>query len=99
MYFLYSTSKKDTDLRRRELLEAVSPALLNYLNLHAEEMVMDKATFIVLTGILRHAIGDVQPAMKAIASLASKEMVPGGQDGQVTMLEQEKAAKYGLIFE
>nr|XP_020657205.1 pumilio homolog 3 [Pogona vitticeps]XP_020657206.1 pumilio homolog 3 [Pogona vitticeps]XP_020657207.1 pumilio homolog 3 [Pogona vitticeps] len=80
-------SKKDTDLRRRELLEAVSPALLNYLNLHAEEMVMDKATFIVLTGILRHAIGDVQPAMKAIASLASKEMVPGGQDGQLHIAE------------
>lgn len=47
-------------------------------------MVMDKATFIVLTGILRHAVGDVQPAMKAIAGLAAKEMVPGGQDGQVT---------------
>ncbi|KAJ7335503.1 hypothetical protein JRQ81_013444 [Phrynocephalus forsythii] len=80
-------SKKDTDLRRRELLEAVSPALLNYLNLHVEEMVMDKATFIVTTGILRHAVGDVQPAMNAIASLAAKEMVPGGQDGQLHIAE------------
>ncbi|XP_044302179.1 pumilio homolog 3 isoform X2 [Varanus komodoensis] len=80
-------SKKDTDIRRRELLEAVSPALLKYLNLHTEEMVMDKATFIVVTGILKTAVGDVQPAMKVIASLAAREMIPGGKDGQLHVAE------------
>lgn len=78
-----STSKKDVDIRRRELLEAISPAVLNYLNLHAEDMVMDKATCVVVPGILRAAIGDIQPVMKTIASLAAKEMVPGGKDGEV----------------
>ncbi|CAI5796429.1 pumilio homolog 3 [Podarcis lilfordi] len=80
-------SKKDVDVRRRELLEAVSPALLKYLNEHAEEMVMDKATFIVVTGILKAAVGDVQPAMKAIAGLAAREMVPGGKDGELHIAE------------
>ncbi|XP_053150234.1 pumilio homolog 3 isoform X2 [Hemicordylus capensis] len=80
-------SKKDVDVRRHELLEAVSPALLNYLNLHTEEMVMDKATCVVVTGILRAAIGDVQSALKAIASMAAKEMVPGGEDGQLHIAE------------
>ncbi|XP_062985359.1 pumilio homolog 3 [Elgaria multicarinata webbii] len=80
-------SKKDVDVRHLELLEAVSPPLLKYLNLHTEEMVMDKAAFIVVTGILRTAIGDVQPAMKAIAGLAAREMVPGGEDGQLHIAE------------
>ncbi|KAJ6669539.1 hypothetical protein lerEdw1_000087 [Lerista edwardsae] len=80
-------SKKDVDTRRRELLEAISPAVLNYLNLHAEEMVMDKATCVVVPGILKAAIGDVQPAMKTIASLAAKEMVPGGIDGELHIAE------------
>uniref|UniRef100_A0A803TYL8 Pumilio homolog 3 n=1 Tax=Anolis carolinensis TaxID=28377 RepID=A0A803TYL8_ANOCA len=80
-------SKKDVDVRHRELLEAISPALLNYLHLHAEEMVMDKAAFIVVTGILRHAMGDVQPAMETIANLAAREMVPGGKDGQLHIAE------------
>ncbi|XP_061485011.1 pumilio homolog 3 isoform X2 [Rhineura floridana] len=80
-------SKKDVDVRCHELLEAVSPALLKYLNLHVEEMVMDKATFIVVTGILKAAVGDVQPAMNTVASLAAREMAPGGKDGQLHIAE------------
>lgn len=88
----YSSSKKDVDTRRRELLEAVSPAVLNYLNLHAEEMVMDKATCVVVPGILKATVGDVQPAMKTIASLAEKEMVPGGIDGKVIVPDSGQQA-------
>nr|XP_056704113.1 pumilio homolog 3 [Euleptes europaea] len=80
-------SKKDVDVRSRELLEAVSPSLLKYLNLHAEEMVMDKATCIMVTGILKASIGDIQPALNTIASLAAQEMVPGGEDGQLHIAE------------
>ncbi|XP_007423442.1 pumilio homolog 3 [Python bivittatus] len=80
-------SKKDADVRHRELLEAISPPLLQHLSVHAEEMVMDKAAFIAVTGILKAAVGDVQPAMKAIASLAAREMIPGGKDGQLHIAE------------
>ena len=34
--------------------------------------------------ILGAAVGDVQPAMNAIASLAAAELHPGGKDGEVT---------------
>ncbi|XP_058024040.1 pumilio homolog 3 [Ahaetulla prasina] len=80
-------SKKDADVRHDELLEAVSLPLLQHLSAHAEEMVMDKAAFIVVTGILKAAVGDVQPAMKAIASLAARKMIPGGEDGQLHIAE------------
>lgn len=82
MYY-YFTSKKDSDVRRCELLEAISPALLGYLQEHAQEMVMDKATCVLVADVLGSALGDVQPAMNAIASLAAEELVPGGKDGQV----------------
>ncbi|XP_070598704.1 pumilio homolog 3 isoform X2 [Erythrolamprus reginae] len=80
-------SKKDAEVRHGELLEAISPPLLQHLEAHAEEMVMDKAAFIVVTGILKAAVGDVQPAMKAIAGLAARKMIPGGEDGQLHIAE------------
>lgn len=79
-----SYSKKDTAIRRRELLEAVSPALLSYLQGHAREVVLDKSACVLVPGILGAATGDVQPAMSAIAGLAAAELHPGGQDGEVT---------------
>ncbi|XP_006129961.2 pumilio homolog 3 isoform X2 [Pelodiscus sinensis] len=80
-------SKKDSDVRRCELLEAISPALLGYLQEHAQEVVMDKATCVLVADILGSALGDVQPAMNAIASLAAEELVPGGKDGQLHIAE------------
>ncbi|XP_043402411.1 pumilio homolog 3 isoform X3 [Chelonia mydas] len=80
-------SKKDSDVRRCELLEAISPALLGYLQEHAQEMVMDKATCVLVADVLGSALGDVQPAMNAIASLAAEELVPGGKDGQLHIAE------------
>ncbi|KAG8130596.1 hypothetical protein E2320_017338 [Naja naja] len=88
-------SKKDADVRHNELLEAISPPLLEHLGAHAEEMVMDKAAFIVVTGILKAAVGDVQPAMKAISGLAARKMIPGGEDGQWLIEQDEKMRQSG----
>ncbi|KAM9508270.1 pumilio homolog 3 [Guaruba guarouba] len=80
-------SKKNTELRRRELLEAISSPLLEYLQEHTKEVVIDKATFVLVADILRTAAGDVQPALDAIANLAAEELVPGGCDGQLHIAE------------
>lgn len=78
-----SHSKKDTEIRRRELLESISPALVSYLQGHAQEVVLDKSACVLVADILGTATGDVQPAMDAIASLAAAELHPGGKDGEV----------------
>uniref|UniRef100_A0A8C0FFH1 Pumilio homolog 3 n=1 Tax=Bubo bubo TaxID=30461 RepID=A0A8C0FFH1_BUBBB len=80
-------SKKNTELRRRELLEAISSPLLEYLQEHTQEVVIDKATFVLVADILRTALGDIQPALDAIANLAAEELVPGGRDGQLHIAE------------
>ncbi|XP_032165082.1 pumilio homolog 3-like [Mustela erminea] len=80
-------SKKDTAIRRRELLEAISPALLNYLQGHAQELVLDKSACVLVANILGAAVGDLQPAMNAIASVAAAELHPGGKDGELHVAE------------
>ncbi|NWX89692.1 PUM3 protein, partial [Nothoprocta pentlandii] len=80
-------SKKNTDVRRRELLEAISSPLLEYLQEHTQEVVMDKSTFVLVADILGTALGDIQPALDAIANLAAEELVPGGRDGQLHIAE------------
>ncbi|NWI92100.1 PUM3 protein, partial [Pitta sordida] len=80
-------SKKNVELRRRELLEAISSPLLEYLQEHTREIVIDKASFVLVAGILRTALDDIQPALDAIANLAAEELVPGGLDGQLHIAE------------
>ncbi|XP_051875470.1 pumilio homolog 3 [Pristis pectinata] len=80
-------SKKDTDIRHRELLEAISPHLLKYLQENAREMVMNKATSVIVVDILGCAIGDVQPSMNAIANIAAETFEPGGKNGEPHMAE------------
>ncbi|XP_061656409.1 pumilio homolog 3 isoform X2 [Syngnathoides biaculeatus] len=80
-------SKKDSALRKKELLEVVSPPLLDYLRDNASAMVMDKATSVTVSDILASACGDLQPAMAAVAQLANQELVPGGVQGQLHMAE------------
>lgn len=70
-------------LRRKELLEVVSPPLLEYLRDNAATMVTDKATSVTVSDILASACGDLQPAMTAVAQLANQELLPGGISGQV----------------
>ncbi|XP_055284285.1 pumilio homolog 3 isoform X3 [Moschus berezovskii] len=80
-------SKKDTEIRQRELLESISPALLSYLQGHAQEVVLDKSACVLVADILGTATGDVQPAMDAVASLAVAELHPGGKDGELHIAE------------
>uniref|UniRef100_A0A672S3I7 PUM-HD domain-containing protein n=1 Tax=Sinocyclocheilus grahami TaxID=75366 RepID=A0A672S3I7_SINGR len=80
-------SKKDVAIRRTELLEAVSPPLLKYLCENAPSMVMDKACSVAVRDILGAAIGDLRPAMEAVAALAAQPLIPGGEDGQLHMAE------------
>ncbi|KAM4532913.1 pumilio homolog 3 [Fundulus diaphanus] len=80
-------SKKDMATRRQELLEAVSPALLEYLRTNAGTMVKDKATSVTISDILAAACGDLRPAMTAVAQLANQELVPGGIKGELHMAE------------
>lgn len=80
-------SKKDMAVRRKELLEVVSPPLLEHLRTNADTMVIDKASSVTISDILASACGDLRPAMTAVAQLANQELVPGGIDGQLHMAE------------
>ncbi|XP_062455616.1 pumilio homolog 3 [Rhea pennata] len=80
-------SKKNTELRRHELLEAISSPLLEYLQEHTQEVVMDKSSFVLVADILGTALGNIQPTLDAIANLATEELVPGGCDGQLHIAE------------
>ncbi|KAH0517794.1 Pumilio domain-containing protein [Microtus ochrogaster] len=80
-------SKKDTAIHQCELLESISPALLNHLQGHAQEVVLDRSACVLVSDILGSATGDVQPAMDAIASLAAVELHPGGKDGELHVAE------------
>lgn len=80
------TSKKEMGIRRKELLEVVSPLLLEHLRDNAGTMVMDKATSVTVSDILASACGDLRPAMTAVAQMANQELVPGGISGQVVNL-------------
>nr|XP_040053052.1 pumilio homolog 3 isoform X1 [Gasterosteus aculeatus aculeatus] len=80
-------SKKDMKVRRKELLEVVSPPLLEHLRDNAATMVTDKASSVPISDILASACGDLRPAMTAVAQLANHELAPGGVDGQLHMAE------------
>jgi len=80
-------SKKDAAIRRRELLEAISPALLSYLQGHARALVLDRSACVLVPDILGAAVGDVQPAMSAVAGLAAAALQPGGRDGELHVAE------------
>lgn len=84
-------SKKDTAVRRKELLEVVSPPLLNYLSENTSAMVMDKATSVTVSDILASASGDLRPAMTAVAQMANQELVPGGIKGEVCVCDEYKS--------
>nr|XP_043873223.1 pumilio homolog 3 [Solea senegalensis] len=80
-------SKKEAVVRRKELLEAVSPPLLEYLRDNAVNMALDKASSVTVSDILGSACGDLRPAMTAVAQLANQELIPGGASGVLHMAE------------
>ncbi|XP_061733140.1 pumilio homolog 3 [Nerophis ophidion] len=81
-------SKKDKTSRWKELLEFVSPLLLDYLHNNAAKMAMSKASSVLVKAILAaSACGDLRPAMTAVAHLANQKLIPGGIDGEFHMAE------------
>ncbi|KAJ3605353.1 hypothetical protein NHX12_027400 [Muraenolepis orangiensis] len=80
-------SKKEPATRKKELLEVVSPPLLQHLQDNASTMVRDKGLSVMVRDILLSAVGDLRPAMLAVVQPASLELVPGGVEGQLHMAE------------
>ncbi|KAK2550064.1 Pumilio-like protein 3 [Acropora cervicornis] len=71
-----TTSKKDTEQRQRELLEGMSPALLQLVEENLQELIFDKGGCQLLLAALLKCTGDLTPAMVAIAKLADKDLDP-----------------------
>lgn len=71
----------------------VSPPLLDYLCSHAVTMVTHKATSVTVSDILGSARGDLRPAMVAVAQLANQELVPGGREGQVSLVQNLRESR------
>lgn len=70
-------------IRRRELLDVISSPLLNYLCENTQSMVMNNAISVAVSDILGSAVGNLRPAMEAVAALAAEPFAPGGENGQV----------------
>uniref|UniRef100_A0A8C6U2N8 Pumilio homolog 3 n=1 Tax=Neogobius melanostomus TaxID=47308 RepID=A0A8C6U2N8_9GOBI len=80
-------SKKDACIRRQELLDTVSPDLLQHLCENAAAMATDKASCVTVSDILASAHGDLSPAMSAVAQLANQELLPGGANDKLHLAE------------
>ncbi|XP_053322187.1 pumilio homolog 3 [Spea bombifrons] len=80
-------SKKNSSVRQRELLDAVSQPLLKHLEENIRDLVLQNAMCAVITSALLHATEDPQPIMSAIASMAAENFVPGGKDGELHIAE------------
>ena len=65
------TSKKDTDVRRQELVTAISPQLLAALATSPKELVASSFGCQFVTDVLLSAKGDKSSALEAIASTAA----------------------------
>lgn len=66
-----TTSKKDPELRRKELLASLSPPLLSFISKNAETLVQTSFGCQFLSEVILGAVGDREPALTAIAALAS----------------------------
>lgn len=64
-----TTSKKDSEIRRKELVASLSPPLLQYISENARALVETSFGCQFITEVLLEAAGDRHPAMKAIAAL------------------------------
>ncbi|XP_030851927.1 pumilio homolog 3 [Strongylocentrotus purpuratus] len=69
-------SKKESAVRRKELLEAASPALLKLLITHTKEMAYSKSNSQLALALLQHIEGDKSAVYSMLATLAAEELVP-----------------------
>lgn len=81
------TSKKDKELRQREILEAASKPLLQMVVDNVRELVFDKSRSQLALAILKFASGDKRQAFQAIASLAAEDFVPVFTDSADALTE------------
>lgn len=65
------TSKKDPEMRRKELINSLSPSLLSLIASNAGVLVSTSFGCQLITEILLEASGNREPAMAAIVNLAS----------------------------
>ncbi|XP_066015390.1 pumilio homolog 3 isoform X2 [Pocillopora verrucosa] len=75
-----SNSKKDSHQRQNELLEGISPALLDLIEKIAEELLFDKGGCQLVLAALLQCAGDVERAMMAIVNLANRDLDPSTED-------------------
>ena len=64
------TSKKDPELRRRELLASISPPLLSFISAHASDLIKTSFGCQFISDVVLGSVGDREPALSAIAALA-----------------------------
>lgn len=75
-----SNSKKDSHQRQNELLEGISPTLLELIKKNGEELLFDKGGCQLVLAALLKCAGDVKPAVMAIVNLANKDLNPSTED-------------------
>ena len=63
------TSKKDPEVRRKELVKSLSPSLLSFIAANAETLVQTTFGCQFITEVLLSASGEREPALKAVAAL------------------------------
>ena len=68
-----TTSKKDPEQRRKELVASLSPALLSLIASHAKELVATSFGCQFITGVLLGAVDGREPALNAVAALTNGE--------------------------
>ena len=75
-----TTSRKEPETRRKELLKALSPTLLSFIAANAETLIQTSFGCLFMTEVLLGAEGEKQKALKAIAALAN-----GGEQVQASL--------------
>lgn len=75
-------SKKDAEVRRRELLEFASRPLIQFIKDNCRELVRNNASLLMILTIITHAKSDPTEAMRAVAELAAEPFVAGSLDNQ-----------------
>ena len=74
-----TTSKKDSETRRHELLKSISQPLLDLIASQAQFLAQSSFGCQFITEVLFGAIGDAQPALSALAKFGSDESEESAQ--------------------
>ena len=61
------------ELRRRELTEAASPIMIDYVATNLADIVFNHARFVFVDAVFLHCTGDTLPIAQALINLMKKE--------------------------